>query len=72
MSQQRLHLVEVGANLGDCLLFLLSRYKRARGLAVEAIASTAAHIERSVQLNDGLSRRMKVLPGLAITDEAPS
>ncbi|CAD7938887.1 unnamed protein product [Amoebophrya sp. A120] len=59
-SAEPLHLIEVGANLGDCLLFLLKKHAHWTGQAVEAVPRTAQRLRESVRLNQ-LGHRLEVV-----------
>ena len=60
------HVLEVGASLGDCLLFLMARHPDWTGTAVEALEPNAELIRRSVELNNW-GDRVEVIT-MAITD----
>eukprot|EP00392_Amoebophrya_sp_AT5.2_P017990 g18433.t1 len=66
-NRENLHLVEVGANLGDCLLFLLHRHRSWTGQAVEAVFQTALKLRESVEIN-GLHDRLEVIGGKAVSN----
>ncbi|CAJ1369189.1 unnamed protein product, partial [Effrenium voratum] len=45
-----MRLVDIGAHLGDCVLWAAARWSDARILAVEMRADNAGHLRRAAQL----------------------